>query len=184
MLVYWETINIFSCYLVLSNLQRGIYWASWLFREISLILQLIVTVGKMKCWQKQTEQNIKTRQLYRVEKITPSKGIHVLFPQNYECYILSQDRIVLDVIIRKLTWGDCPGWSGWLLTAISYKYPYKREAERNLIHVQRRRLREDGIERELKMPTLKMAVKQVQATECGQPPEPGGGQQGVLPWSL
>lgn len=57
-------------------------------------------------------------------------------------------------------------------------YPYKRETD---IDTQKRRSTEDGTDRELRMPALKIGGVWPQAKECQQPAENGRGRKQILP---
>ena len=54
-LVHWETINIFSCYLLLKPPETYLLSIMPVQRDKKFILQLIVTVGKMKCGPNQNK---------------------------------------------------------------------------------------------------------------------------------
>ena len=85
-------------------------------------------------------------------------------------------RVLAGVMKLKISRRDCPGLSRWALNAIT-----RESQESGHTHTQKRRPREEGEERGLKMLALKMGAMWPQAKGFVQPSEEGRGEEGVSP---
>ena len=80
--------------------------------------------------------------------------------------------------LRILRWEDYSRLSEWALNAMIYIFMKERQLK--IWKTQRRRLCEDRVEWELKVPALKIGMVQPQAKEFHQQPEFGRGKNQII----